>query len=102
MWRKIAGQSLMTIHPLGGAVMADSAERGVVNHKGQVFSGTAGTDVYDNLYVCDGAAVPVSLGTGPLLTIGAMAERVMILAARDRGWEIPYAAAPLKLGQASS
>jgi hypothetical protein len=42
--------------------MADTAENGVVNDKGQVFSGTSGNQVYSNLYVCDGAIVPNSVG----------------------------------------
>ena len=85
--------------------MADSAEGGVVNHKGQVFSGAAGTGVYDSLYVADGSVIPTPLGVNPLLTISAVAERSMALLAKDRGWQIDYslpsapkAAAPVKAG----
>jgi cholesterol oxidase len=53
LWSKLLHRNLTTVHPLGGCVMADSAEAGVVNHKGQVFSGTAGAGVYDSLYVSD-------------------------------------------------
>jgi cholesterol oxidase len=90
VWTKWLRNNLVTVHPLGGAVMADSAESGVVNHKGQVFSGTAGTGVHDGLYVADGAVIPLALGVNPLLTISAVAERTCALIAQDRGWTIDY------------
>jgi cholesterol oxidase len=85
-----ASNNLITVHPLGGAAMADSADTGVVNHKGQVFSGADGEDVYGGLYVCDGSVMPMSLGVNPLLTITALSERTVALLARERGWDIPY------------
>jgi cholesterol oxidase len=87
---KISGEDLVTVHPLGGCVMADSAEQGVVNHKGQVFSGTTGTGVYENLYVSDGSVIPRPLGVNPLFTISAVAERACLLMAQDRGWSFDY------------
>ena len=80
------GQDLITVHPLGGCVMADHAGAGAVNHKGQVFNGPSGTDVYKNLYVNDGAVIPRSVGINPLLTISAIAERCCALLAADYGW----------------
>ncbi len=89
-WSDLLGRNLMTVHPLGGCVMAESSEQGVVNHKGQVFSGPSGSAVYENLYVADGAVIPRPLGVNPLLTISALAERTAALLAGDRGWTIDY------------
>lgn len=90
LWSKLLRNNLMSVHPLGGCVLAEDAERGVVNHKGQVFSSAQGAGIYENLYVMDGSVVPVPLGVNPLLTISALAERAVALAARDRGWVIDY------------
>lgn len=89
-WNKLFGHDLVTVHPLGGCVMADDASKGVVNHKGQVFMSNSGTETYNGLYVADGAIVPTSLGTNPLLTISALAERNAALLAKDRGWNVDY------------
>jgi len=91
LWTKILKKDLVSVHPLGGCVMGDDAAGGVVNHKGQVYAGAAGTETYDSLYVCDGSVIPVPLGVNPLLTISAMAERTCAIAAEDRGWTIDYA-----------
>jgi cholesterol oxidase len=67
-----ACSDLITPHPLGGCNMGVSADRGVVDHKGEVFG-------YRNLYVADGAIVPKALGLNPSRTIGALAERIALL-----------------------
>lgn len=87
IWSKMLQNELISVHPLGGCVMAENAEQGVVNHKGQVFSGKAGSGVYEGLYVCDGSVIPVPLGVNPLLTISALAERCCNLIAKDQGWK---------------
>jgi cholesterol oxidase len=94
---QLMGQDLITVHPLGGCIMAASAETGVVNHKGQVFAGVQGSDVYDSLYVSDGSVIPRALGVNPLLTISALAERCCAIMASERGWEIDYKLTPVKL-----
>jgi cholesterol oxidase len=59
-----------TAHILGGASIGASPETGVIDDRHRVFG-------YDNLLVCDGAAIPANVGANPSLTITAMAERAM-------------------------
>ena len=59
-----------TAHILGGAVIADGPERGVVDARHRVFG-------YENLMVADGAAIPANPGVNPSLTITALAEHAM-------------------------
>ncbi|MGH9278230.1 MAG: GMC oxidoreductase [Acidimicrobiales bacterium] len=59
---------LLTAHPLGGAVMSDSPETGVVDHRGQVWG-------HPGLYVACSSVIPGPLAVNPSLTIGAVAER---------------------------
>jgi cholesterol oxidase len=92
-------KDLVTVHPLGGCPMGEDAESGAVDHKGRVFSGNSGAEVYDGLYVCDGAIIPRSVGVNPLLTISAIAERNTALLAHDRGWTIDYALSPVPAGE---
>jgi cholesterol oxidase len=93
---RLTGNDLITVHPLGGCSMGERAEDGVVNHKGQVFAGASGTQVYEGFYVCDGAIIPRPLGVNPLLTISALAERCCAILARERGWEINYEFGPVR------
>ncbi len=62
----------MTAHLLGGAVIGDSPESGVIDPYHRVY-GHAG------LHVVDGASVSANLGVNPSLTITAQAERAMAL-----------------------
>ena len=78
------GTKPATAHPLGGCGMGQDAGSGVVNHKCQVFDGASPDSVHAGLYVCDGSAIPRSIGVNPLLTITALAERAMVHLARDR------------------
>ncbi len=90
IWTELFGHDLITVHPLGGCCIADAAEEGVTNHKGQVFSGKAGSAVHEGLYVADGAIIPTPVGTNPFFTISALAERNAALIAREHNWDISY------------
>lgn len=85
-WIEILRHNIITVHPLGGSIMAESAETGTINHKNQVFASASGDEAYDGLYVTCGAGIPCSLGVNPLFTISAVAERAMTLLIRERGW----------------
>lgn len=58
----------ITVHPLGGAALAESPDAGVTNPYGEVFG-------YPGLYVADGSLLPVPTGVPPSMTIAALAER---------------------------
>jgi hypothetical protein len=80
------GGNRIIAHPLGGCGMGETVETGVVAPDGRVFDPTKGSKgVHDGLYVCDGAAIPSAVGVSPLLTITALAERAMMLAAEHLG-----------------
>ena len=59
-----------TAHILGGCIMAETPDKGVIDFSGKVHG-------YDNLYVVDGSIVPANLGVNPSLTITALAEYIM-------------------------
>lgn len=88
LWSDALGRKLITVHPLGGCGMGDSASDGVVNHQSQVFAGNEGDAVHEGLYVCDGAVLPGAAGVNPLLTISALAERACQNLCDERGWTI--------------
>ncbi|MEY4561203.1 MAG: hypothetical protein RLZZ618_480 [Pseudomonadota bacterium] len=98
---------LVSVHPLGGCRMAESAETGVVDPFGRVFN--AGVDLDDHgdpqteslrarhdhrmanalhegLHVLDGSIVPTALGINPLHTITALAEGAIDQWATEYGW----------------
>jgi cholesterol oxidase len=70
-----------TAHILGGAVIGDTPESGVVDHDSRVFG-------YRNMMICDGSTVPANPGVNPSLTITAMSELAMskVPAATERWW----------------
>jgi cholesterol oxidase len=74
----------VTVHPLGGCVMGDDPDKGVVSDTGAVFDADS-RGVHPGLYVCDASIIPVALLTNPLLTITALADR----AAESIGAQLP-------------
>ncbi|MDT5178674.1 MAG: cholesterol oxidase [Mycobacterium sp.] len=62
----------LTAHFLGGAVIGDSPEHGVIDAYHRVFN-------YPTLYVVDGSAISANMGVNPSLSITAQAERAASL-----------------------
>jgi len=59
-----------TAHILGGAVMGQNAQEGVIDKDNRVFG-------YQNMYICDGSMISANPGVNPSLTITALSERAM-------------------------
>ena len=68
-WPEVFGIPL-TAHFLGGAVISDTPERGVIDPYHRVWG-------HPGLHVVDGSAVPANPGVNPSLTITALAERAL-------------------------
>ncbi|GAB1813890.1 GMC family oxidoreductase N-terminal domain-containing protein [Mycobacterium sp. MUNTM1] len=62
----------LTAHFLGGAVIGDNADHGVIDPYHRVYG-------YPTLFVVDGAAISANLGVNPSLSITAQAERAASL-----------------------
>ncbi|MDC5696960.1 GMC family oxidoreductase [Intrasporangium calvum] len=62
----------LTAHFIGGAVISDSPDQGVIDPYHRVWN-------YPGLHVVDGAAISANLGVNPSLTITALAERAIAL-----------------------
>jgi len=69
-WPEVLFDVPTTAHILGGAVMGDNAEQGVVDFEGRAHG-------HPGLYVVDGSTIPVNLGVNPSLTITALAEHIL-------------------------
>jgi cholesterol oxidase len=85
-WRLLGQPS--AAHNLGGCVMSEREEEGVVDPYGNVFG-------YPGLHVLDGGIIPVAIGANPSHTIAAVAERcieaaIRRLPGRER-WRAPEA-----------
>ena len=86
-----AAGGALTVHPLGGCAMGESAASGVVNEWGAVFQTDrpSANDWQDSLLVFDGALVPASLGANPALTIAALSLRAADHWRTCWGWQPP-------------
>ena len=87
-----------TAHILGGAVVGAGPETGVVDGSNRVFG-------YENLLVCDGAAIPANPGVNPSLTITAKAEHAMSLIppkGDQQPRHLPEAARPAPVAERSA
>jgi cholesterol oxidase len=62
----------MTAHFIGGCVIGDSAESGVVDPYHRMYG-------YPGMHVVDGSTISANLGVNPALTITAQAERAIAL-----------------------
>lgn len=69
-WNETLLDAPTTAHILGGCVIGDSPEKGVIDPYQRVYG-------YEGLSVADGSAVSANLGVNPSLTITAMTERAM-------------------------
>jgi choline dehydrogenase-like flavoprotein len=70
---------VVSAHVMGGCGMADTPQRGVVDHRGRHFW-------LGNLSVHDGSVFPTSLGANPQLSIyGLVARNASLLAAELSG-----------------
>ena len=59
----------LTVHPLGGCHLSDSAETGVVNPQGEVHDAPG-------LFIADGSVIPSAIGFHPAMTISAVCEHI--------------------------
>jgi cholesterol oxidase len=71
-WNETLIDAPTTAHILGGCVIGDSPDAGVIDPYQRVYG-------YEGLSVADGSAVSANLGVNPSLTITAMTERAMAL-----------------------
>ncbi|MES2531115.1 MAG: alpha/beta fold hydrolase, partial [Pseudomonadota bacterium] len=93
---------LLTVHPLGGCPMGDTAMSGVVDATCRVFDPAAPAvsddeeqPVHDGLVVLDGSVIPTSLGINPALTIASVALRAVRALCVGWGFTQPCEQTPL-------
>ena len=76
----------VTVHSLGGCLMADTPQAGVTDANGEVYG-------YPGLFVLDGAILPGATGVNPAHTIAAVAEHNIEIAIRrftgNQTWRAP-------------
>lgn len=67
--KAMAFKFMVSVHPTGGAAMAESPGKGVVDHRGEVFG-------YPGLYVSDASLWPIASCCGPHFFIMAHSDRI--------------------------
>ena len=76
----------VSVHNLGGCVMADDPNEGVTSPIGEVYN-------YPGLFVLDGAILPAATGVNPSSTIAAVAERnietIIRSVTKNPKWQAP-------------
>ena len=85
------GNTHATAHPLGGCINGERCQKvasSITNASCLTGNDEAPEKVHEGLYVVDGSIMPSSLGANPLMTITALAERAMMLMAKDQGWTL--------------
>jgi len=75
LWDIFKTRHLVTAHPLGGCPLGEDYLHGAADEFGRVFSGDG--SVHDGLFVCDGSLIPSALNVNPLMTISALADRIV-------------------------
>jgi cholesterol oxidase len=63
----------ITVHPLGGCILANSPSEGVTSGEDDNFGQVFG---YPGLYIADGSVVPTAVGANPTAVISALAEKI--------------------------
>ncbi len=76
LWDGFTKRRIISVHPLGGCPMGNSASEGVVDKNGRVFRSASGSDVYRGLFVMDASIIPGALAVNPTLTIVAQCLRI--------------------------
>jgi cholesterol oxidase len=69
-WNETILDAPTTAHILGGCVVGENAEEGVIDPYHRLYG-------YDGLHVADGSAISANLGVNPSLSITALTERAM-------------------------
>ena len=76
--KSMAFKYIVSVHPTGGAAMATSPDKGVVDHRGEVFG-------YPGLYVSDASLWPIASCCGPHFFIMAHSDRIgKMIAAEEK------------------
>ena len=82
-WNFSPWKTLVTVHPLEGCPMGESAAEGMVDHRRRVFDGAGGA--HQGLYVTDGSLLSAPVGSNPFWAISVLTDRVVDQLIADLG-----------------